>query len=523
MFKSKSKINFESFKSIPISYKIIGVVCSVVVASFSVYLFVLAGTITSPGDPASAGRMYTLEQIYQKFYTGTTATKQSGGFTEPGLAPGSTMHTLDNIYGDFTTDITATSGTVAANVLSGKTFFATSGTTRGASWGPVAGAIPDKTGLNVASTAQSQASGVNYFTATQGYYDGTAKVSATDAQVAALASDLATGNVKNGATIFGVNGSTKVLDTTSGTATNGQVLLNQVCYSNGSTITGNITNGSDVTVTSASTTIPAGYYSGSQKCSSTAGSAVTVTDSSGTAIPAGYYSGTPKCSAALTGGTGSAAAAGQILNGYYAYGSNGANVNGTFKALLPTTFQAACYDTDGPSTITCGGTDWPAQDADTIGNSGACTPTYTQGDYTVKDECTNLEWQRYGHGSNNGYTAPASISDCYDADPNTAYASGYCTYTWQYALKYCANLNNAQMGSGWRLPNPKELQSIVDYSIHSPSINEKFTNTKLDDYWSSTTSAASGPAYAWVVDFYDGFVDVDGKTVSYCIRCVRQY
>jgi len=494
MFKSKSKINFESFKSIPISYKIIGVVCSVVVASFSVYLFVLAGTITSPGDPASAGRMYTLEQIYQKLYTGTTATKQSGGFTEPGSAPGSTMHTLDNIYGDFTTDITATSGTVAADVLSGKTFFATSGTTRGASWGPTTGTI-----------ANCSSEGGNACYASSGYWTATAgdNVSVTSSTPA---------TIPNG--YYSSKTCTAVLTGGTGSAAAvGQILSGYSAYaSNGAAVNGSVTNCAEAGNTCYAS---GGYWT------ATAGDNVSVTSSTPASIPNGYYS-SKTCSAALTGGTGSAAAAGQILNGYYAYGSNGANVNGTFKALLPTTFQAACYDTDGLPAITCGGTDWPAQDADTIGDSGACTPTYTQGDYTVKDECTNLEWQRYGHGSNNGYTAPASISDCYDAAPNTAYASGYCTYTWQYALKYCANLNNAQMGSGWRLPNAKELQSIVDYSIYSPSINAKFTNTKLDYYWSSTTYAHY-PDYAWIVVFSNGDVGGDDKTSSRYIRCVRQY
>jgi len=385
MFKSKSKLNFNSFKSIPLSYKILGVVCSVVITFSAVYLFVHAGNIDSPALPSNdSGRMYTLEQIYQQIYTGTAATKQSGGFTEPGSAPGSTMHTLDNIYGDFTTDATATNGTIAANVLSGKTFFATSGTTRGTNWGPVAGTMADNGSFILTCDATDQS-------VTAGYYSG-----------GTLAGDvnLVTGNIKSGATIFGVAGSTKVLDTTTGTAANGDCLSGKIAFSNGSQITGSITTN---TLSDVNDTVGAGYYaattlstvdndlavgnikkdvnvfgkvgtlspSGSavatdcldtktfysgdswvQKtgsianCSSeggntcyaasgywtaTAGSNVSVTSSTPASIPTGYYSG-KTCSAALTGGTGSLASATEIITGYHAYDNTGAVIQGSATA-----------------------------------------------------------------------------------------------------------------------------------------------------------------------------------------------
>ena len=149
MFKPKSN-----------SYKILVGVCSVAATVFAVYLFVFAGTIDSPAVPSDeSGRMYTLDQIYHKINSGTVTAKQSV-FTEPGSAPASTMHTLDNIYGDFTTDATACAGTTAADVLSGKTFFATSGTTRGADWGPVAGTyVPPKSLVDTGQTTCYDAAG----------------------------------------------------------------------------------------------------------------------------------------------------------------------------------------------------------------------------------------------------------------------------------------------------------------------------------------------------------------------------
>ena len=160
----------------------------------------------SPTGAGPAGKMYSLRGMYDRLYSGTTAVKGSG-FTEPTAAPADgVMYTLNNILDGFNTDATACSGTLAANVLAGKTFFATSGTTRGTNWGPVAGTMTDRTGTDVASIAQVAAGGINYFTAAAGYYDGTARVSATNVLVAALAPALTTGNIVSGITIFGVTG-----------------------------------------------------------------------------------------------------------------------------------------------------------------------------------------------------------------------------------------------------------------------------------------------------------------------------
>lgn len=84
------------------------------------------------------------------------------------------------------------------NVLFGTTFYNNSRTQR-------TGTMPDNEGDNV-STAQSAAGGINYLTAPAGYYDGNDRVSATNAQVAALAASLLGVNIKEGNTIFGVAG-----------------------------------------------------------------------------------------------------------------------------------------------------------------------------------------------------------------------------------------------------------------------------------------------------------------------------
>jgi hypothetical protein len=70
------------------------------------------------------------------------------------------------------------------------------------------------------------------------------------------------------------------------------------------------------------------------------------------------------------------------------------------------------------------------------------------------------------------------------------------TYNWENALKYAEKITLAGH-SDWRLPNAKELQSLVDYTrapqardaLHrGPAIDPIFTTTKTESYfWTSTT------------------------------------
>jgi hypothetical protein len=178
------------------------VACGVLLAMCGTQI-ATAGNIDSPAEPeADAGRMYTLKQIYD-VASGNVAVwpaKPSGGFQEPSLGPGSTMHTLDDIQEKIAAGVTTA---VAGDILDSKTAL-----TRGAGTGEllVTGTMTDRTGDDVASTAQAAEAGVNYFTADSGYYDGTARVSATDAQVAALDADITAGNIKDTINIFGVVG-----------------------------------------------------------------------------------------------------------------------------------------------------------------------------------------------------------------------------------------------------------------------------------------------------------------------------
>lgn len=83
------------------------------------------------------------------------------------------------------------------------------------------------------------------------------------------------------------------------------------------------------------------------------------------------------------------------------------------------------------------------------------------GDGTVTDTVMGLVWQQSDDGN---------------------------TRDWPRALKYCEDLTLAGKRD-WRLPNVKELQSIVDYRKNDPALDQRFLkqSDKKGWFWSSTT------------------------------------
>ena len=94
-------------------------------------------------------------------------------------------------------------------------------------------------------------------------------------------------------------------------------------------------------------------------------------------------------------------------------------------------------------------------------------------DGTVTDIVTGLMWQQCSLGQTG--------SDC---------SFGSATkLTWQGALELAEN-NTTASYTDWRVPNIKELLSLVAYDRYAPSINSvAFPNTKSDRYWSSSPYA----------------------------------
>jgi hypothetical protein len=133
----------------------------------------------------------------------------------------------------------------------------------------------------------------------------------------------------------------------------------------------------------------------------------------------------------------------------------------------------------------------------------SAAPFIDNGNGTILDKQTGLTWQKCTVGQTNDATC----------------SGGASTIQWATALTTCSGLGLASRT--WRLPSVKELKTIVDTTIAtSPSIDIAFfPSTVASVYWSSTTYAPS-TTNAWIVNFFDGVISGNNKTVSNQVRCV---
>lgn len=94
------------------------------------------------------------------------------------------------------------------------------------------------------------------------------------------------------------------------------------------------------------------------------------------------------------------------------------------------------------------------------------------------------------------------------------------TMTWEEALSYASTFSLAGK-SDWRLPDIKELQSLNDEKLSSPSIDKTvFTELVTGRYWSSTSSINSSTK-AWDLNTEFGIVSYSEKTAKDYVLLVR--
>ncbi len=138
-----------------------------------------------------------------------------------------------------------------------------------------------------------------------------------------------------------------------------------------------------------------------------------------------------------------------------------------------------CYD-DWGNAIHCASTDFPGQDAFYQSGCSMANRFIDNGDGTVTDNLTGLMWQQETADLN--HDGIITSGDIDEPGPDQT--------TWQEALQYCDDL---LLGThtDWRLPNIRELHTIIDYSRRNPSIHPVFRCVSYI-YWSST-SGVSGP------------------------------
>ena len=142
-------------------------------------------------------------------------------------------------------------------------------------------------------------------------------------------------------------------------------------------------------------------------------------------------------------------------------------------------------------------------------------------DGTATDIRTGLTWQRCPLGTvlDDGGT-PTLLADDHCVPSGLAPQ----TFSWSGALQAAQALNSAGGFAGftdWRVPNRKELLSIVETRCTNPAINSQvFPDTPEDSFFTSTPSVAPQTT-VYTVEFSEGFELPTGKTALLRVRLVR--
>ena len=191
------------------------------------------------------------------------------------------------------------------------------------------------------------------------------------------------------------------------------------------------------------------------------------------------------------------------------------------NSLFPASGQTTAYQADKDDGIVG---EVAVPDDGTV-QAGALLSYTDNGDGTITDNNTLLMWEK------------KDLSGGLHDRDNTFRWSGDGS---QETIRDWLDDVNAEGGTGfagfndWRIPNVKELASIVDYERTNPSIDPVFNTdctaactlpncscTAASNYWMSTTAAINPAVAAWNVDFNLGNVGDGGKTVNDRVRAVR--
>lgn len=158
---------------------------------------------------------------------------------------------------------------------------------------------------------------------------------------------------------------------------------------------------------------------------------------------------------------------------------------------LPQTGQTTPYGTDDDGTLKKG-VAWPSPRFMDNANG------------TVTDNLTGLIWLKNA----NCFSARTWTQALSDANN---LASGQCSLT------------DGSSAGNWRLPNRKELRSLINYGQTNSAtwLNPSyFSNVQASGYWLSTTYAIN-TSYAWFVRMDSGYVGFNDKSSNYYVWPVR--
>ncbi len=195
------------------------------------------------------------------------------------------------------------------------------------------------------------------------------------------------------------------------------------------------------------------------------------------------------------------------------------------KAFVEKTGQTECWDEFGGSIPDCDGT---GQDGDLQRGVRLPEPRFIDlGNGWVLDRLTWLQWLKDANciANNPGFDTDGI------ADDGKVF--------WQTGLNFVDDLNNNEgmcdqtnhRRKPARLPNVKELQSLIHFGFSDPALSDRsgtvkwsegdpFENVQSSFYWSSTTSADCDDC-AWDVSLLNGWTRDGGKAGTSFVWPVR--
>jgi hypothetical protein len=482
---------------------------------FAVY----AGSLTPPAppdDPAAA--VYTLEDLWYRLSDGMIGEKRTGEFSEPVSGPGDYGHSIDDLMSIAPAPVSESAAS-PEDVPEGMTFWCLN--PDDGKWGTQTGTMTVHDLLNITPGAAEQSIPAGYY---------------SEAGTVAGDANLVSGNIRSGTDIFGVTGN---VIQSAGDAAAGDVLTGKT-FSNAASAgaAGTMPNNGAVNITpgTAAQAIAAGYHNGlgtvagdtdlaaeniksgtdifgvTGNVIQSAGDAAagdvltgktfsnaTAANVSGTMANAGQQTLTPGTSnTAITqgyhDGTGYCEGDVNLISGNIAGGKTIFGVAGAVYAPVAKTGQTPTLPVTAPA-----GSDGALQKgvADPI-------PRFTNNsDGTITDNRTGLIWLKNANcfGEKNWTSALTDVAGL---------ADGAC------------GLTDGSAAGDWRLPNMRELHSLIDLSRSVPALptGHPFSNLKNDYYWSATTHAFYTTS-AWTVGLSYGNTSDSTKMDTEYVWAVR--